>query len=109
MPPTTIRSPPALESFTSLADHQSRTPASFFGANPVLHYHGPGGRALVQRDQAAKLPIFSSPDTPLESNGAEEDSPTPIAEAIDIFVSSEYVCLALIPLFEMLIQKYIEL
>ncbi len=60
MPPTTLREAPALESFTSLAEHQSQTPTSFYSAKPVLHYHAVGARAIVSRDQVSKLPIFAS-------------------------------------------------
>ena len=96
MPLTTIRSPPALDSFTSLADHQSQTPTSFFGAKPVLHHCIVGARALVQADQASKLPIFSASEglahhgnigTESEVIAGETKSLT--VAVVDVFVSSE--------------------
>jgi chloride channel, nucleotide-sensitive, 1A len=96
MPPTTIHSAPALDTFTTLADHQSQTPTSFYGAKPVLHYHGVGVRALVAEDQVSKLPIFASPGgqqptrSALEAAG-ESSSPATKVENVDAFVSSEYV------------------
>ena len=86
MPPTTIHSAPALDSFTILAEHQSQTPEVFYGAKPVLHYHAVDARALVPRDQLSKLPILPQPP---------RDAPQPaevvglVAEVIDAYVSSE--------------------
>jgi len=85
MPPTTIREPPPLDSFTSLAEHQSQTPTTFFGAKPVLHHHIPSGRALIQRDQTSTLPIFTAHDGPAQVDGSDHR-----VETVDVFVSSEY-------------------
>lgn len=98
MPPTTIHSAPALDSFTTLADHQSQTPTSFYGAKPVLHYHGIGVRALISQDQVSKLPIFtSSSDQQSASTGVEAGEGSPEAaskiEIVDAFVSSENLTL----------------
>jgi nucleotide-sensitive chloride channel 1A len=98
MPPTTIHSAPALDSFTALADHQSQTPTSFYGAKPVLHYHGIGVRALISEGQVQKLPIFtSSSDHQSTSASVEAGEEPPEAaskvEMVDAFVSSEYVIL----------------
>lgn len=85
--PTTLRSPPSLSAYTSLADHQSSTPASFFDGPPVLHYHAEGARAYISRDQRAKLPW---------GNAAEAaESPLGLAmgdtaqHVVDVFVGSE--------------------
>lgn len=94
MSPTTIHSPPALDSFTTLAEHQSQTPTSFYGAKPVLHYHGTGVRALISQDQVSKLPIFSSSDAQQqETEEGGEAAATPKVESVDAFVSSEYATL----------------
>ena len=96
MPPTTIHAPPALDSFTSLADHQSQTPASFYGAKPVLHYHGVGVSVLIAEDHALKLPIFAVADGQQASANVDSaaDSSEPAANitaSVDAFVISEYV------------------
>lgn len=92
MPPTTIHEAPNLEAFTSLAEHQSQTPASFFGAKPVLHYHSAGARALAPRDQISKLPVFSQrTDGPVESVTDEDAQGAVEVEVVDAFISSEYV------------------
>jgi hypothetical protein len=102
MPPTTIRSAPALDSFTSLEDHQSQTPASFYGAKPVLHHHIVRAGVLIINDQRSKLPVFHSANavihegaTSLESPRADERAPVhdryPYTGdvVVDIYVSSE--------------------
>jgi nucleotide-sensitive chloride channel 1A len=99
MPPTTIHSLPALDSFTALADHQSQTPTSFYGAKPVLHYHGVGVRALISQSQLSKLPIFTSstdqqPTSASVEAGEGSLEVTTKVEIVDAFVSSEYVMLS---------------
>jgi nucleotide-sensitive chloride channel 1A len=97
MPPTTIHSAPALDSFTTLAEHQSQTPTSFYGAKPVLHYHGSGVRVLISQDQASKLPIFTASSDGQRSVGTtaeageETTGAAPKIENVDAFISSEYV------------------
>lgn len=97
MPPSTIHSPPALDSFTSLADHQTQTPATFFGAKPVLHYHATGARAVAQKHLVSKLPVFAqdggsngdaTSNTEAETGASASDT---AVESIDVFASSEYV------------------
>ncbi|EFX02664.1 hypothetical protein CMQ_2593 [Grosmannia clavigera kw1407] len=89
--PTTLRSPPSVSAYTSLADHQSSTPASFFDGPPVLHYHAKSARAYISREQRAKLPWGSAP----ESAG----SPLGLAmgdtaqHVVDVFVGSETLSL----------------
>jgi nucleotide-sensitive chloride channel 1A len=96
MPPTTIHTPPALDSFTSLADHQSQTPTSFFGAKPVLHYHAFGARALISRDNTPKLAIFGTRNassangiTSAEPSNCNTEGQDSIVDVVDVFVSSE--------------------
>ena len=90
MPPTTIHEPPSLDSFTTLAEHQSHTPTTFYGAKPVLHYHAIGVRALAARDQASNLPIFatstgSTAGTEVEATGGRVVS----IEEVSAFINSE--------------------
>ena len=102
MPPTTIRSAPALDSFTSLVDHQSQTPASFYGAKPVLHHHIVGASVLITSDQRSKLPVFRSVNAEIHGGSTSGESPTASEGAsmqgesphigdvvVDIYVSSE--------------------
>ncbi len=86
MPLTTLHEAPALDSFTPLADHQSQTPASFYGAKPVLHYHATAARAVAPREKISKLPIFGGSEQQSETSEGEE----PVSVVlIDAYVSSE--------------------
>ena len=100
MPPTTIHTPPPLDSFTPLADHQSHTPASFYGAKPVLHYHAVAARAVTSRNHVSKLPVFPQSADPEAGSSAAEASAgdtlshegpkdTTVTEVVDAFINSE--------------------
>jgi nucleotide-sensitive chloride channel 1A len=93
MLPTTIHEAPALDSFTTLADHQSQTPTTFYNAKPVLHYHAVSARALVSRDHVSKLPVFKQAEQ-AESGETEVVRPEQTdsemtAEVVDAFINSE--------------------
>ncbi|KAK0635830.1 regulator of volume decrease after cellular swelling-domain-containing protein [Bombardia bombarda] len=93
MEPTTIRSPPSLGDFTSLAEHLTQTPSTFYGGKPVLHYHATGAKAWIPKSQLGSLPFFPAD---LESevtapegaalNGTSEES---VEQKVDIYVSSQ--------------------
>jgi nucleotide-sensitive chloride channel 1A len=85
MPPTTIRTPPPLSSFTPLAEHQSATPSSFYGAKPVLHYHVKGAKALYYKSHQSSLPIFSN----LAQNGVADEEDRLLEAEVDVYVNSE--------------------
>jgi nucleotide-sensitive chloride channel 1A len=96
MLPSTIHTAPSIDSFTSLSDHQSQTPSTFYGAKPVLHYHAVGARAISSRNHVIKLPIFpQSSDAIQAANGeagtdqGEVGDGTPIEALVDVFISSE--------------------
>ncbi|RFU31521.1 hypothetical protein B7463_g4841, partial [Scytalidium lignicola] len=98
MLPTTIHDAPPLDSFTSLADHQTQTPTTFFGAKPVLHYHGTSVRVLAPQSQIPSLPIFKQEDQRPEASGEGEDVDSPmeepmVTEVVDIYVNSENLIL----------------
>lgn len=93
MPLSTIRTPPSLEDYIPLAEHQSKTPETFYGGKPVLHHHVEGAKAWIPASQAASLPIFprdstTAPTEP-ESQGLTEDSEEMREQKVDIFVTSE--------------------
>jgi hypothetical protein len=91
MPPTTIHAAPALDTFTTLADHQSQTPTSFYGANPVLHYHATGIRAMAAQEHVSKLPIFTTTESQSTTGEAAGSEGGLKIENVDAFVSSEYL------------------
>lgn len=92
---STIRSPPVLSDYVPLAEHQEKTPETFHGGKPVLHYHATSAKAWVPASQRGSLPIFpadlsSEPTAPENStlSGAYEEM---VEQKVDIFVNTEYV------------------
>jgi nucleotide-sensitive chloride channel 1A len=89
MLPTTIRSPPSADDYTSLADYQSATPESFVGGKPVLHLQLVGAKATIPKSQCGTLAIFPSNEVGAEGsdvNGAVEET---VSRTVDVFVNSE--------------------
>jgi chloride channel, nucleotide-sensitive, 1A len=86
--PVTIRSPPAIEDYTSLDDHQSQTPATFFGGKPVLHYQIAGATALVPESQRRQLPFFQDDSTQSAPELLDSQEEL-VAQKVDVFVNSE--------------------
>ncbi|KAH7342208.1 regulator of volume decrease after cellular swelling-domain-containing protein [Rhexocercosporidium sp. MPI-PUGE-AT-0058] len=84
MPPTTIRTAPSEDTFTSLAEHQAQTPSTFYNAKPVLHYQKNGIRAIASVDQISKLPILGQPEA--------GDAATTV-QSLDVWISSESLTL----------------
>ena len=89
MLPTTIRNPPSVADYMSLADYESHTPASFIDGKTVLHFHLGEAVASVPESQRGSLAIFpsdmnSSPKG--EINGETEES---IRQTVQVFVTSE--------------------
>jgi nucleotide-sensitive chloride channel 1A len=75
---------PTVESFTSLSEHQSQTPETFFGARPVLHYHSPSAKLVIsksQYDQSTDLQALN-----VSSNGQNGSSPNG-ASASDVTIT----------------------
>jgi chloride channel, nucleotide-sensitive, 1A len=94
MMPTTVRSPPSLDDYTPLSEHQEQTPASFYGGKPVLHYHAAGAKAWIPKSQRGRLPFFpadlsTEPTAPEGGalNGSAEEN---VEQKVDIFVNSQY-------------------
>ena len=92
---------PKPDDFTSLAEHQAQTPATFFGARAVLHAHVQGCRIQLSRSALAAHPIFAplGKHAPAAAvNGAihGEDGPQGVVVCtdVDVFVTSESVFLA---------------
>lgn len=49
MPLTTLTRRVSKSQYTPLSEHESETPATFFGANPVLHAHCRGCDLLLKK------------------------------------------------------------
>lgn len=94
MPPITLRTPPNLADYTPLAEHQSQTPASFYGGKPILHLHAEGAKAWIPASQAASLPgVFPRDDaaapTEPEAKALGEDAEETREQRVDVYVTSE--------------------
>jgi nucleotide-sensitive chloride channel 1A len=77
-----LDSAPKADDFTPLSEHQSQTPASFFGAKPVLHAHYEGMTLVTAADQLKQDVAFSNFSSKREG---EED----LVEGVEVWVSSE--------------------
>ena len=80
--------------FTTLEEHQSATPGTFFGGKPVLHAHHAGLTLAVPRDQLHLNPgieRFTTNSSQDEStiDGPSENSEPALIEGVDIWVGSE--------------------
>jgi nucleotide-sensitive chloride channel 1A len=55
-----LRSAPEASSFVLLADHQSRTPASFHSGPPVLHYHSKQCKLVILERDLLSTPALNA-------------------------------------------------
>jgi chloride channel, nucleotide-sensitive, 1A len=84
-----------LSDYVPLAEHQEKTPETFHGGKPVLHYHATGAKAWVPASQRGSLPIFpadlSSEPTAPENSTLSGSSEEMVEQKVDVFVNTEYV------------------
>ncbi|KAK4138349.1 hypothetical protein BT67DRAFT_412622 [Trichocladium antarcticum] len=89
----TVRSPFALSDYTPLAEHQEKTPDSFYDEKPVLYYHATGAKAWIPKAQLGKLPFFpadlSSAPTAPESAALGVVAEETVEQTVDLFVNSQ--------------------
>ncbi|KAL1876631.1 hypothetical protein Plec18167_005038 [Paecilomyces lecythidis] len=103
-----LRSPPSTSSFVPLAEHQARTPASFYSGPPVLHYVSKRCKVVIlERDLLAAPAINAmrgesssntangnengvngSNQAAVSQNGDEEGKEV-VIDNIDVWVTSE--------------------
>ena len=91
MPTTTIRSPPSEGDFTPLSDYQARTPGTFFGGKPVLHFHVAAAKCWLPKAQRGSLPVFPADctSTPSGPDGAVASSSEELVEQkLDLWINS---------------------
>lgn len=55
-----LHTPPVASSFTPLAEHQSRTPESFYDGPPVLHYHSDRCKVVVLESDLTAVPALNA-------------------------------------------------
>jgi chloride channel, nucleotide-sensitive, 1A len=107
---------PVASSFTPLAEHQARTPVSFYDGPPVLHFHSDRCKVLIVESElnaSLALKALRGPVIPTNGhtlNGSSATTTTAVTEershpgddhedelkevlidGVDIWVASEYV------------------
>ncbi|RKF63860.1 putative benzoylformate decarboxylase protein [Erysiphe neolycopersici] len=80
---TKIHSAPALDSFTPLAEHQSKTPTTFYKGKPVLYFHDSKAKAIIDKIHLTKLPLHATESYEVKSPSASN------LDSVELFVSSE--------------------
>ncbi|RDA90215.1 hypothetical protein CP533_1071 [Ophiocordyceps camponoti-saundersi (nom. inval.)] len=80
---TTIRVPPSVDNYVSLAQYEAQTPESFAVGRAVLHFHLEGARASIPEEQRGKLALF-----PVDTSSDNENGQT-LERKVDVFVNSE--------------------
>ncbi|GFF45362.1 hypothetical protein IFM58399_07527 [Aspergillus lentulus] len=72
-----LRSAPEASSFVLLADHQSRTPASFHSGPPVLHYHSKQCKlVIIERDLLSTPALNAIRGSTPTANGSNDHTST---------------------------------
>ena len=82
-----VESPPALQDFTLLSEHEEQTPNSFFPAKPVLHLHSPGANVKIPLEDVESQPALAG----LRDEDVAGDEGQVVIEGVDIWVSSRLV------------------
>jgi len=55
-----IHASPTHSQFSSLSEHQSRTPSSFYSGPPILYHHSPGATLLIHASELDASPTLSA-------------------------------------------------
>ncbi|KHJ30360.1 putative benzoylformate decarboxylase protein [Erysiphe necator] len=80
---TKINSAPALDDFTPLAEHQSKTPATFYKGKPVLYFHDTQAKAIITKNHLTKLPLNGTDSYEVKHPSASS------LNIVELFVCSE--------------------
>jgi len=90
--------PPEASSFVLLADHQSRTPASFHSGPSVLHYHSKACKLVIFERDLLSVPALNAIRGDSASNGSVgngnaegEEGKEVVIDGVDVWVTSEYI------------------
>ncbi|KAH8701793.1 regulator of volume decrease after cellular swelling-domain-containing protein [Talaromyces proteolyticus] len=91
-----LQTPPQANSFTPLAEHQSRTPQSFYDGAPVLHYHSTRCKVVILESELTRSPALRTlRGTASETNGASgaahdaSEEKEIAVDGVDIWVASD--------------------
>lgn len=87
-----LQNPPLASSFTPLAEHQSRTPQSFYDGPPVLHYHSSRCKVVILESDISASPALNTLRGGVTvANGSSEgqEGKEIVIDGVDVFVTSE--------------------
>jgi nucleotide-sensitive chloride channel 1A len=87
-----LTSAPETSSFIPLADHQSRTPSSFYSGPPVLHYHSQRCKIVVLEREVLAAPALNAlrGESASANTSTQDDDEKEIAiDGVDVWVTSE--------------------
>ena len=88
-----LSSAPESSSFVPLAEHQSRTPSSFYSGPPVLHYHSQRCKIVIlERELLASsaLNALRGENATSASITTQDDDEKEVAiDGVDAWVTSE--------------------
>lgn len=85
-----LRSSPEASAFVPLAEHQSRTPSSFYEGPPVLHYHSERCKIVILERDLAVTPALSALRGESAAAASEQDNEKEVAiEGVETWVTSE--------------------
>lgn len=91
---------PEPTSFVPLAEHQSRTPESFYNGPPILHHVSERCKAVTSEGELRACPALaglrnggrsSSGGSGNAAAEAEDDDKDVVVDEVDVWVTSEYV------------------
>ncbi|KAJ5317795.1 hypothetical protein PENANT_c004G10815 [Penicillium antarcticum] len=89
-----LRNAPEASTFVPLAEHQSRTPSSFYEGPPVLHYHSERCKIVILEHELAATPALSALRGESAAASSEQDDAKEIAiEGIETWVTSDKLLL----------------
>lgn len=80
-----LSTPPTVEDFTPLEEHQQQTPSTFFGAKPVLYAQHSGLTVSAPTNQLSEDAAFSK-----FHSTRDEQSEDLLLRNVEIWVNSEY-------------------
>ncbi|KAJ5775368.1 uncharacterized protein N7511_000379 [Penicillium nucicola] len=89
-----LRNAPEASAFVPLAEHQSRTPSSFYEGPPVLHYHSERCKIVILERELAATPALSALSGQSAAASSEQDDEKEVAiEGIETWVTSDKLIL----------------
>ncbi|KAK2733356.1 hypothetical protein FQN55_003409 [Onygenales sp. PD_40] len=100
-----LHDPPNASSFVPLAEHQSRTPASFYSGPPILHHLSERCKIVILERELSKSTALaglkpsatasgsSNGAAPITATVAEDEDKEIVIDGVDVWVTSERLLL----------------